>query len=230
MSARHRKTRGLGSTPEATLFRQAQNGNREALNHLMARHDGLVHAIIRRHGLGPLSYAETLQAGRIGLWHAILKFDPTRGLAFSTYAWISIMRYIWRTVKIDRRPIGPWILCARRLPHPTADPVSLMETKAIQDTLHALVQRLAPRLQQTIVAHYGLAEHPPTNFAQIGRTLGLSEERARQLHQEALIWLRQPAHSQMLRSLLDRHTLADYQALELLGRRWWRTERHHHAN
>ena len=81
MSARQQKTRGPGRQPEATLFHQAQNGNRRVLNHLMARHDGLVHAVIRRHGSESLSYAETLQAGRIGLWHAILKFDPCRGLA-----------------------------------------------------------------------------------------------------------------------------------------------------
>lgn len=229
MSVHRSKTRGPGSTPEATLFRQAQNGNREALNHLMVRHDGLVHAILRRHGLGPLSYAETLQAGRIGLWHAILKFDPTRGLAFSTYAWPSIMRHMWRTVKTDRRQIGRMIPSALRLPQATTDPVRLLENQALQQAVDHLVQRLSPRLQQTILAHYGFEEPRPTNFAQIGRTLGVSEERARQLHQEALIWLRQPAHSQMLRSLLDRHTLADYQAREEMGRCWWRSKRGRHA-
>jgi RNA polymerase sigma factor (sigma-70 family) len=34
----------------------------------MARHDGLVHAVLRRQSGGILSYADTLQAGRIGLW------------------------------------------------------------------------------------------------------------------------------------------------------------------
>ena len=230
MSVHRSKTRGPGSTPEATLFHQAQNGNRDALNHLMARHDGLVHAILRRHGSGPLAYAETLQAGRIGLWHAILKFDPARGLAFSTYAWPSIMRHIWQTVKTNRRQIQHVIPCALRLPHPPTDPVPLVETQAVQHAVHDLVQRLAPRLQQTIVAHYGFEESRPANFAQIGRTLGVSEERVRQLHQEALLWLRQPAHSQRLRSLLNRHTLADYQTIEQLSQCWWRSARGRHAD
>jgi hypothetical protein len=54
--------------------------------------------------------------------------------------------------------------------------------------------------------------------------LGVSGERARQLHTEALIWLRQPAHSQQLRSLLDRHTLAEYETVEAETQRWlqWR--------
>lgn len=63
MSVRQRKTRGPGLPPEATLFHQAQKGNRLALNQLVVRHDGLVHAIIRRHGSESLFYAETLQAG-----------------------------------------------------------------------------------------------------------------------------------------------------------------------
>jgi len=44
-------------------------------------HDGLVHAIIRREGSGVLTYEEALQAGRIGLWRAILGYDPGRGTA-----------------------------------------------------------------------------------------------------------------------------------------------------
>ena len=59
----------------------------------------------------------------------------------------------------------------------------------------------------------------PANFVAMGRYLGLSNERARQLHCAALQWLRQPAHSQMLRRLLDRHTETDYPPLDALQQR-----------
>ncbi len=39
-------------------------------------------------------------------------------------------------------------------------------------------------------------------------------EWVRLLHTAALVWLRHPPHSQHLRSLLERHTLADYHAAE----------------
>jgi RNA polymerase sigma factor (sigma-70 family) len=229
MSAQRSKTRGPGRPTEATLFHQAQQGNRQALNRLMAQHDGLVQVILRRQGSGPLSYAEALQAGRIGLWRAICHFDPTLGFAFSTYAWTCIMRHIWRAVKGETRSafsVLPMDLAGLR---PTPDPALLLEPDPLPPMVHDLVHRLPPRLQQILHAYYGLDGDAPANFAQIGRTLGLSEERVRQLHQEALIWLRQPAHSQQLRSLLRRHTLADYQAIETLGRRWWRSDRGHHA-
>lgn len=221
MSLSCTETCGPGQPTEARLFHQAQKGNRKALHQLMARHDGLVHAVLRRHSGGTLSYAATLQAGRIGLWQAIRKYDPQRGFAFSTYAWTCIMRRIWQTVKVETRPARrglavPLFFCVG-----ATDPARLAEHAAVTQALQALVARLPTRWQHTLIAHYGLDGRTPTNFAAIGRGLGLSKERARQLHCEALLWLRQPAHSQTLRSLLDRHTARDYPAFDALQQRWW---------
>ena len=55
---------------------------------------------------------------------------------------------------------------------------------------------------------------------QIGQQLGVSRERVRQMQLEALVWLRQPAHSQELRSLLARHTQAQYELADELAAVW----------
>ena len=70
---------GPGKPTGAARFRQAQAGDRESLNGLMVEHDGLVHAVVRRQALGNLPFAEALQAGRIGLWRAILAMTPSGG-------------------------------------------------------------------------------------------------------------------------------------------------------
>jgi hypothetical protein len=75
-------------------------------------------------------------------------------------------------------------------------------------------------LRYVIEAYYGLARQPASTYAAIGVHLGLTKQRVCQLHTEALIWLRQPAHSQTLRSLLERHTVADYQWADDLAQRW----------
>ena len=90
----------------------------------------------------------------------------------------------------------------------------------MQQALHHLVQRLPGRLRYVVVARYGLDGNPPATYCQIGAALGPSGKRARQLHTEALIWLHHPARSQTLRSLLGRHTLADYQTADVLAQRW----------
>ena len=72
----------------------------------MHRHEGLVHAVLRRRARGGVPYDDLLQEGRIALWQAVLHFDPHRGVAFSTYAWVAIQRRIWRAVAQANRPQG----------------------------------------------------------------------------------------------------------------------------
>lgn len=213
---------GHDTISEATLFQQAQAGCRDSLNALMARHDGLVQAVVRRQVLGDLPFAGALQAGRIGLWRAIQGYDPKHGTAFSTYAWPCIVRHIWRAVKAHTRFHAPLVTHDGLSSLAGSDPALVWEAAAVEQALHHLVQRLPGRLRYVVVARYGLNSTPPATYRQIGIALGLSGERARQLHTEALVWLRHPAHSYALHSLLERHTVADYQTADVLAQRWLR--------
>ncbi len=181
----------------------------QAVRQAMAQHDGLVHAYIQRQGGGDIPYEEALQAGRIGLWHAIQGYDPARGTAFSTYAWVAIWRHIYRRgqelsrdsdVEVPEIP-APWAVL---------NPVEEVEKHLTIDALHDLVGQLPKRLRRVIVGRYGLGEQPPCTLKELGKELGLSGERVRQLQQEALAWLRHPAHSWRLRQLLGKNTAADY--------------------
>ena len=188
----------------------------------MVRHDGLVQAVVRRQALGDLPFTEAVQAGRIGLWRAILGFDTWRGLAFSTYAWPCIKHQVWRAVKAYTRVHSPPVTGGGLAPLDAPDPDVVWEAAATRQALYDLIHRLPQRLRYVIVARYGLDGHPPAIYRQIGAALGLSGERARQLHTEALVWLRHPAHSYVLRSILGRHTLADYEIAGALAQQWLR--------
>jgi len=218
-----------GQPTEAALFHRAQAGCRDSLNRLMATHENLVHTVVRRQFRGHLPFSQALHAGRIGLWRAILGYDPERGLAFSTYAWKPIMHRIWREVKLAEReyvrgmqscPL--WTVSDSMLEKDL--PERVWEREELLCALWALVARLPEPLRLVVVARYGLTGQGRTFYPRIGALLGVSHERARQLHTEALLWLRHPAHSQQLRSLLGRHTLAEYEAVEAEIQRWlqWR--------
>lgn len=209
------------STGQA-LFRQAQAGCRNSLTELMERHDGLVQAVVRRQVLGDLPYTEAVQAGRIGLWRAILGYDPDRGWAFSSYAWPSISRHVWRAVKEAGRWLQPLAETSTWSSAWALDPALVWEARVIHQALHGLVKRLPSRLQYIIAARYELDDRAAALYREIGQRLHLSRERVRQLHTEALVWLRHPPHSQRLRSLLGRHTLADYEYAEAEAQRWLR--------
>ena len=72
----------------------AQGGCQVCLDGLIRQHEGLVHVVLRRQARGGVAYEDLLQEGRIGLWQAVLHFDPHRGVAFSTYAGVAIERRI----------------------------------------------------------------------------------------------------------------------------------------
>lgn len=175
----------------------------------MAEHEGLVHWVVRQQWLGGLSFDDALHEGRIGLWHALRLYDPSRGTAFSTYAVIAIARTVWQAVATHQRFSLP-----HQLPVPPSDRDDLTELayqSQIRTTLRELVDQLPSPFRQIIVAYYSLDGSPPQTFAAIGKTMGVSRQRIHVLHKTAILWLAHPAHSLPLRLLLERHRRVDYQ-------------------
>ena len=202
---------------EANLYVQAQGGDAQSLEELMRMHEGLVHHIMRQQWRGRLSYEQAVHAGRVGLWHAILGFDPGRGYAFSTYAGLAIARHVWRAVRrAQREPESPLVsVCLRS----SADPRAAVQAGEVQAALYALVDRL-PALQRWIVCtYYGLDGSGSCTLAELGRQRGCSRQAIHYHLTKALIALRHPVLSAQLRALLDRNSRADYrEALRAQGR------------
>lgn len=66
---------------------------------------GLVHQLLTRHAVPPHVYDDRFQDGCLGLMRAVQKFDPARGLKFSTYAHYWILHAIARSHENDDRNI-----------------------------------------------------------------------------------------------------------------------------
>ncbi len=206
-------------------FCRSRAGPDSGLDALMARHEGLVHTVLRRQWGGTLPYDERLQSGRIGLWHALLRFDPDRGFAFSTYAGTAIQREIWQAVRQAEKSVSRPLPALADLPVDFADvrepDAALLQAETLL-ALHALVDKLPPRLREVVVAYFGLADSPARSLRQLGRELGLSHEAVRLRLWAALVWLRHPGHSLGLRQLLDCNSLADQQLADGLAQAWLR--------
>ena len=196
------------SDKEANRFGQAQAGDRESVEQLMRTHEGLVHHIVRQQWCGCLSYEEAAHAGRIGLWRAILGFDPERGRAFSTYASVAIARHVWRAVEgagqEERRARAP--ACTR----PYRDPQVQVLAWEVQATLQAMVARLPDKQRWIVCAYYGLDGRGGCTLAQLGGRLGCSRQAVHYHLHKALVSLRHPVFSAMLRALLGRNRRVDY--------------------
>jgi RNA polymerase sigma factor (sigma-70 family) len=233
MKNEKKRKSSLGPPPEARLFEQAQGRCQASLNLLLERHEPLVRYAANRQNLGDLPFEEAVQAGRMGLWKALLGYDPQRGYQFSTYAYPAIVHYIWRAVKAhcvankQAHSTREWAVFFH---HWEAGPVHRQAEQELQVCLRAMVQRLPERLQYILRRRYALDGEPLQTLAAIGQEMGLTKERIRQLQVEALVRLRHPAYSQELRTLLQRHSQQEYKWAEEIAQAWLRRRGGRHGS
>jgi RNA polymerase sigma factor (sigma-70 family) len=170
-----------------------------------------------------LAYAELFHEGQIALWQAIVHYDPTRRVAFSTYAVPAIRHRLWHVVAVAQRPQG------YQAAPSIADPAEAAETawqrRAVRAALAELLACLPEQRYHVIVAAYGLDGQAPLSLAAIGRIYGVSRERVRQWRNDALVLLRLPALSGHLRRLCEQNDKAAYQRAQALNQAWLRRRR-----
>lgn len=66
-----------------------------------------------------------------------------------------------------------------------------LDQRALAREIEALIPMLEPRARSVIEARFGLAGAPTRTLSEIGKQLGVSRERVRQIEQEALAQLRE---------------------------------------
>jgi RNA polymerase sigma factor (sigma-70 family) len=99
----------LTQAETAALVRLAQSGDIAARNRVAEGHLRLVVYAAKAYAAARLPLPDLIQAGNEGLLHAVTKFDPDRGVPFTTYALWWIRLRIERALDHDRGAI--------RVPH-----------------------------------------------------------------------------------------------------------------
>ena len=210
-------------SPGVASFACAQAGCPDCLEALLRENEGLIHSVVQRQGIAGIEYEELIQEGRIALWQSILHFDPGRGYAFSTYAWAAIRHQVWRCLAYANQSGGyreaeVWLASADQIEED-------WWRGQVRLALVEVVKKLPARLRRLIRLAYGLDGPGPYSLAEIGRGWGISRERVRQLHNQALALLRLPALSMRLRRECERNSRAAYLLARSLNRTWQRRAR-----
>jgi len=209
-------------------FECAQAGCARCVEALLRRHEKLVHAVLRRQWRGEVAIADLLQEGRIGLWQAILHFDPHRGFAFSTYAWYAIEHRIRDAVRRERRHRELVEARAQResiwAGTEPLNPLHVAEEalwwERVRATLAEMVAQLPEPLQEVVVAYYALDGGPPCTLSALGGWYGVTGEMVRVWRNEALLRLRMPLYSARLRALCGQDSRQAYARAQTLNGAW----------
>jgi RNA polymerase sigma factor (sigma-70 family) len=157
----------------------------------------LVVGIAKRH-IGPQAgLFELISDGNIALMRAVEKFDYSRRYHFSTYATWAISRDYARTIPEANYQLAHYITGRAEMLDVAADgrgdgELLRPEVLAQKDLLMNILQGLEPRERHILMAHFGLDEREKTQSLEaIGKSLGLSKERIRQIEHQALRKLRE---------------------------------------
>ncbi len=150
----------------------------------------LVVSVARKHLRAGLSLMELISDGNLTIMRAVDSFDVHKGNRFSTYATLSLMKGYARSVPemLAHRGggFGEDALATVADPRHAAHVDRLMHREHVRELLHQLDERE----RNVLHAHYGLQDGIPATFEQVGKLMGLSKQRVRQIEQTALAKLR----------------------------------------
>ena len=163
----------------------------------------LVVSIAKRH-VGPSNnFFELVSDGNMSLIRAVEKFDYSRGNKFSTYASWAIMKNFARTIpeenyRRDRFVTGHEEMFEAAADNRTDEHEYESTLKRMQETIKGMLDRLDDRERLIITSRFGLGGSAERTLEQLGRELGITKERVRQIESRGVDKLRKIAGDQKL--------------------------------
>ena len=150
--------------------------------------------------------ADLVSDGYVALMRAVEKFDFSRGYKFSTYAsWVIIntaSRDSARARRRNRSLTGTEAILEALADCRSDDWPCETEQKCYRDAICRMLVRLSDRERKIIVSRFGLDGTRQKTLDQLGKELGITKERVRQLESRARDKLREIAEAEEL-ELLD---------------------------
>jgi RNA polymerase primary sigma factor len=190
-------------TAELDVIERIQEDALAVKNQLIRANLRLVVSIAKRH-VGPSNnFFELVSDGNMSLIRAVEKFDFSRGNKFSTYASWAIMKNFARTIpeenfRRDRFVTGHEDMFETAADNRTDEREYENAVKRMREAIKAMLGRLDDRERRIIISRYGLNGATEQTLEQLGRQLGITKERVRQLEARAQDKLRRIADEEKL--------------------------------
>lgn len=156
----------------------------------------LVVSIAKKHVTNGPRFFEVVSDGNMALMRAVEKFDYARGHKFSTYATWSVMRAYARSIPEEHYRARRFVSSADEVLEHVADEsvasvAEVDQQHSIRDAIAAGLRTLSKRERTVVEHHFGLgSKGAPSTLEEIGRLIGVTKERVRQIERKALVKLR----------------------------------------
>jgi len=174
-----------------TWHRKAAEVRQQLINANLA----LVPVMAKRFRVGGLDFDELISEGELALLRSVERFDVSRGYKFSTYACKAILSALSRAATKTSRYQQRFTYHLVPDLEPAGWDTSIRSTEAAEAIDELLVHNRADLSQldrRILLERYGIfpAQQRRT-LSQIGKEVGLSKERIRQIEKRSLLKLRE---------------------------------------
>ena len=168
----------------------------------------LVVSIAKKHVGRSDNFFELVSDGNMSLIRAVEKFDYARGNKFSTYASWAIMKNFIRSIPIENHRRDRFVTGHDDLFEAAADNRSdeheyESAQRRMRDAVKGMLGRLDDRERRIIVSRFGLDGASEQTLESLGKELGVTKERVRQLEARAQTKLRKIAIEERLEAAVS---------------------------
>jgi len=158
----------------------------------------LVVSIAKKHVGSSADFFELISDGNMALIRAVEKFDYARGNKFSTYASWAIMNRFARAIPEENHRRDRFVTGHEAMFESAADTRSdeheiEFSVRRVRETVNGMLDKLDARERRVLESRYGLGGANEQTLEQLGRELGITKERVRQIESRAQDKLRKIA-------------------------------------
>jgi len=222
----------IDEAEEIELARRIHANDAQARDRLVCANLRFVVCVAKRYQHLGVPLHDLINEGNIGLMRAARRFDETKGVKFISYAVWWIRQAIFRALATQARPVriplsgpardatvGP-IGGSRSLDatsgvasetvfgdvvadEQAAAPDEAVIETGLEDVTASALATLSARESLVVRGYFGFDQSEPLTLEAIGRTLGVTRERARQIKERALRRIRESPYASALATFRD---------------------------
>lgn len=187
------KSKGLSREKERELAEKIQQGDNKALNELVEANLKYVVTIAKKFAWTGIPLYDLISEGNLGLIRAAKKFDPDRGTKFITCArpWITqaIQLYVQNSnVDKELTNMEDYIFDDETndemINTDFEDEVHNIQSRS--NAIDELLSCLTKREYRVLQSYFGLNNCKEMTLDEIGKEMGLTQERVRQIKDESI--------------------------------------------